>query len=417
MKSATGNSLEKIKALVNQCDRCGACVNVCPLYNLNNREVSVARGKIALARALVEGGPDVSSLEHRTPNYEHRIPGIAKAFEFCLLCKACTDNCPSKVKTDEVMIEARQYVAEKLGRRTKHKLIAGFLGSKVLIGLASRTLHVSRKTGLSKLLRVVVPQEHTQGHYQAMAAGTAVFPPLSSVQGQELSRVLKIAYFQGCAMKMFFPDAAQASINLLAKTAELAVPASVCCGTPHLAHGMAEQAKTLARKNIELFADADLIVTDCASCGSSLKEYGHLLADDPEWSKKADEFSKKVMGLSEYLNQAGYRPERKTSVKITYHDPCHLGRGQGIKKQPRELLQLAAEYVELPQADKCCGGAGTFYLDFPDEAQQILAQKVKNIEKTGAEIVVTECPACMMQLAKGEQQSAKFKVMHISQVL
>lgn len=406
MKNATGNSLETIKALVNQCDRCGACVSVCPLYDLNNRESSVARGKIALARALVEGG--------LATNTE-----IAKTFEFCLLCKACTHNCPSKVKTDEVMIEARQYAAEKLGRRVKHKLISGFLGSNVLIGLVSLILHVSRKTGLSKLLRAIVPQEHTRGHFQEMAAGPAVFPPLSSAQrpGQELLRTRKIAYYQGCAMKLFFPDAAQASINLLSKTAEVVIPSSVCCGTPHLAHGLAEQAKVLAQKNIELFAEADVIVTDCASCGSSLKEYGHRLAEDLEWSGKAKQFSEKVMGLSEYFSKVGYQPEQKITTKITYHDPCHLVRGQGIKKQPRELLQLAAEYVELPQADKCCGGAGTFYLDFPNEAQQILAEKVGNIAKTGAEIVVTECPACMMQLAKGGQQSSKFKVMHISQVL
>ncbi|MHB1404859.1 MAG: (Fe-S)-binding protein [Desulfitobacteriaceae bacterium] len=397
-------SLDKIQTVVNQCDRCGACLTVCPVYGVTHRETAVARGKLATVRAMIEGGLTVDS-------------EIAEAFEFCLLCKACTENCPSKVKTDEAMIETRQYTVEKLGRRAKHRLIAGFLGNNALIKLAAGTLKLSRKTGLNGLLRSVVPLEHTKKNFLEMAAGPAASPPLPEVTRPEMPQHGRIAYFQGCALKMFFPEASQATVKLLNKTAEVITPESACCGMPHLAHGMADQAQALAKKNIESFADADRIITDCASCGSSLKEYGHRLAADPLWAERAQEFSQKVMGLSEYLYEVGYQPNRKNALKVTYHDPCHLVRGQGIKKQPRDLLQRAAQYVEMPQADKCCGGAGTFYLDFPEAAHKILDEKVKNIESTDAEVVVTECPACLMQLAKGEQQSGRFKVMHISQVL
>ncbi|WP_158408472.1 (Fe-S)-binding protein [Desulfosporosinus fructosivorans] len=404
MKRNAASSLDKIQAIVNQCDRCGACLSVCPVYADNHRETAVARGKLATVRAMIEGGITADSK-------------IVTAFEFCLLCKACTENCPSKVKTDEVMIEARQYTAEKLGRRIKHQFIAVLLGNNVLIRLTAGTLKLSRKAGLNGLLRSVVPIEHTKNHFQEMAMGPAAFPSFPELTRPKMPHHARIAYFQGCAMKMFFPAASQATMKLLNKTAEVITSESVCCGMPQLVHGMANQAYTLAKKNIVSFANVDRIITDCASCGSSLKEYGHRLAADPQWAERAQEFSQKVMGLSEYLYEIDYQPNRKSALKVTYHDPCHLVRGQGIKKQPRELLKRVAEYVEMPQADKCCGGAGTFYLDFPETAQNILAEKVKNIKGTDVDVVVTECPACLMQLAKGKQQSGYFEVMHISQVL
>lgn len=404
VKKNAASSLDKIQATVNQCDRCGACLTVCPVYAVTHRETAVARGKLATVRAMIEGGLTADSK-------------IATAFEFCLLCKACTENCPSKVRTDEAMIEARQYTAEKLGRRIKHQLIAGLLGNNVLIGLATGTLKLSRKAGLNGLLRSLVPMEHTKSHFQEMAMGPAALPSLPEMTRPNMPQHARIAYFQGCAMKMFFPAASQATMKLLNKTAEVITTESVCCGMPQLVHGMANQAYALAKKNIISFANVDRIITDCASCGSSLKEYGHRLATDPKWAEQAREFSKKVMGLSEYLYEVGYHPTRKSALKVTYHDPCHLVRGQGIKKQPRELLKQVSEYVEMPQADKCCGGAGTFYLDFPEAAQKILTEKVKTIISTGVDIVVTECPACLMQLAKGEQQSGHFEVLHISQVL
>ncbi len=436
VRKETIMSLAKIQTAVNQCDRCGSCLTVCPLYRLTQRETAAARGKLATVRALIEGGLTADAK-------------IARAFEFCLLCKACTEICPSKIKTDAAMIEARQYTAETLGRRAKQRLIAGFMGSNALIKFTAGTLKLSRKTGLSGLLRGVVPLEHTKKHYQEMLTGPAALPSVISTTRSEMPEPktktsqpqrpeselpepkmyhpdtpymgmtphARIAYFQGCAMKLFFPEASHATVNVLRKTAEVVVPESVCCGMPHLAHGMADQAKALAKKNIEAFTEADWIITDCASCGSSLKEYGQRLAAEPLWAERAQMFSQKVMGLSEYLYKIGYQPNYNASLKVTYHDPCHLVRGQGIKKQPRELLQRAAEYVEMPQADTCCGGAGTFYLDFPETAQQVLKEKVYNIESTHAEVVVTECPSCLMQLAKGEQQSGRFKVMHISQVL
>jgi len=218
-------------------------------------------------------------------------------------------------------------------------------------------------------------------------------------------------------MKMLFPDVAKSSIRLLRQLSDVAVPDCNCCGMPHLGHGMRTQAVSLAKDNIERFSVFDIIVTDCASCGSMLKEYEHLLAEDNSYKSKAADFSRKVRGLSEYLHSSGYTPEYKHDLVITYHDPCHLVRGQGIKKQPRELLSAAGRYVEMRNAELCCGGAGTFYIDFPAESSKILQQKIAGVQETGAQILVTECPGCLIQMSKIDTGNEKVMVMHISQVL
>ena len=160
-----------------------------------------------------------------------------------------------------------------------------------------------------------------------------------------------------------------------------------------------------------------LSVSDCASCSGTLKHVGTYLADDPDWKDRAAAFSKKVMDLSEYLVKSGYTPRQKSKAKITYHDPCHLCRGQGIKKEPRSLLAAAGEYKEMKDSDVCCGGGGSFFMDYPEISDSIIDKKRKNIEATGADVVVTGCPGCLIQLNKAAKASGKFKALHISQVL
>jgi glycolate oxidase iron-sulfur subunit len=162
-------------------------------------------------------------------------------------------------------------------------------------------------------------------------------------------------------MEMMFPEAAAQTRSILATVGNL-IPAvrNVCCGLPHLAHGLREDFLALARKNIGLFEQADIVVTDCASCGSTLKHLGSFFADDPVWRDRAAAFSAKVMDLTEYLAKVGYEPRRRTGAVFTYHDPCHLVRGQGIARQPRDLLKAAGSFIEMREADVCCGGAGSF---------------------------------------------------------
>jgi glycolate oxidase iron-sulfur subunit len=181
---------------------------------------------------------------------------------------------------------------------------------------------------------------------------------------------------------------------------------------------MGETFLDLARKNIALFEDADLVVTDCASCGGALKHLAGHFETDPQWKDRAAAFSAKVMDLTEYLVRAGYRAPEKRKLTFTFHDPCHLARGQGIRAQPRQLLAEAGTLVEMAESDSCCGGAGTFHMDHPETAALILDRKRANIERTGADIVVTACPGCLIQLTRAAEASGgKFKALHISQVL
>jgi glycolate oxidase iron-sulfur subunit len=400
----TETDFDRIKELVNNCDRCGTCLTVCPLYAVKPWEASAARGKNSIARVVAEEALAIDD-------------AVVKAMNYCLLCKACTANCPSKIKTDEAMILVREHIAKKCGIAVSHKAIAFLMGSRLCVDLAAKAMAVMKLFRLDKLLAGIMPREFARSQFQRMLAGPAILEGSAERMPEKAVTGKRIAYFKGCAMKMMFPDAAASSLKLLQQTADVTVPESDCCGMPHLAHGMREQAMLLAKSNIDRFGDFDLIVTDCASCGSMLKEYGHLFREDAKWKDKAAAFSRKVRGLSEYLHASGYSPHHKKDVVITYHDPCHLVRGQGIKKQPRELLKAAGKYVEMPNADVCCGGAGTFQIDFPEESQKILQKKFAGVRQTKAQILVTECPACLIQMAKINTTDEKFKVMHISQVL
>ena len=251
-------------------------------------------------------------------------------------------------------------------------------------------------------------------------AGPAALGTLSKHESPPITPETRIAYFNGCGMRMMFPDAAKKSLQLLSgasHTKPLPID-NVCCGLMHVAHGLREDFLEMAKENIRLYENVDVIITDCASCSSTLKHTSGYFQDDPEWKVSSEMFSKKIMDITEYLIKIGYTPKYKRDVKLTFHEPCHLGRGQGLRSQPRDFLKAAGNYVEMKGADLCCGGAGSFHLDFPEISDRLLEKKRISIENTDAQIVVSECPACLTQMNKAAERSGgKFKVMHISQVL
>ena len=399
--------LEKAKKIVSQCDRCGTCLPACPLFDVNSIEAASARGKNVIVRALAEGGLEPSS------------EMLAKV-NFCLLCKACVDICPSKIATDEAMMYVRQYLVNKTGAaNTRYKAMGGILKSNMMIKLAAGSLALLRKFGLNKVFPYgMVPEEYTRAHFLAAFAGPATLGRQAPRADVAVDAASKVAYFEGCGMRMMFPEAAAETLNLLKSKTKPLIKDNVCCGLPHLAHGLRDDFISLAKKNISLYENADVVVTDCASCGGTLKHLAFYFADDDKWRNRAADFSRKVMDLSEYLTKVGYTPRQKLDTIFTYHDPCHLGRGQGIKKQPRDLLKAAGKFAEMKEADMCCGGAGSFHMDYPGIASKILDKKRANIEKTGAAVVVTGCPGCLIQLTKAAKLSGgKFQAMHISQVI
>jgi glycolate oxidase iron-sulfur subunit len=293
--------------------------------------------------------------------------------------------------------------------------------SRFLVKISSLTLKAMRGLGVNKLVPFgLVPDEFTKKQFMANFAGPAALGTPPEASSIAITGGTRVAYFNGCGMLMMFPDAAEKTRQLLSEvSATKPQPVdNVCCGLMHLAHGLREDFIAMAKENIKLYENADVVVTDCASCSSTLKHTGKYFLDDPEWKDRAEAFSKKVMDITEYLVKAGYKPKRKRDVTLTFHEPCHLGRGQGIRTQPRELLKAAGNYVEMKGADACCGGAGSFHIDYPEISDRMLDKKRQSIEQTGAVIVVSECPACLTQMSKAAERSGgKFKVLHISQVL
>jgi glycolate oxidase iron-sulfur subunit len=384
--------LREAGEMVSRCDRCGTCLPVCPLFGVKGIEATSARGKNTIARALAEGGIE--------PTRE-----ALDIVNFCLLCRACVDVCPANDLTG--------------GAGAKYRLIGGVLKRPGAVKAAAATLSILRRSGLNGLFPYgMAPEEYTRAHFLTAFAGPAALGRPAPSSGATITGETRVAYFRGCGMEMMFPEAAAQTRDILRTTTSLAVKNNVCCGLPHLAHGLRGEFLALARKNILLFEDADVVVSDCASCGATLKHLSSFITDDPAWRDKAAAFSAKVMDLTEYLTKVGYEPRQKADAVFTYHDPCHLVRGQGITKPPREFLKAAGSFVEMKAADVCCGGAGSFHIDYPDAAEQILEKKRLNIEETGAAVVVTGCPGCLIQLAKAAKASGgRFKAMHISQVI
>jgi glycolate oxidase iron-sulfur subunit len=193
---------------------------------------------------------------------------------------------------------------------------------------------------------------------------------------------------------------------------------TVCCGMPALSYGRQDFVREQARHNIALFeqAQVEFIVTDCATCGSTLKDYGSLLADDPAWAERAAAFSEKVRDVSEFLMSIPLeKPRGRIEARVTYHDPCHLRRGQGVWQQPRALLQMidGLEFVELPEADWCCGSAGSQLITHYETSLKVLKRKMENLESTQAECIASGCPGCQMQLSLGvRRHGLEVKVVH-----
>ena len=219
-------------------------------------------------------------------------------------------------------------------------------------------------------------------------------------------------------------DGCKATIEVLAENGnEVQTPRDVkCCGMPMVGYGYKEEARDLARHNIDLLMqlDVDAIVTDCATCGSALKEYAEWLEDDPEYAEHAKEFSAKVRDISEYLVEIGIRPPAsKLDVRVTYHDPCHLCRAQGVREQPRKMLEAAGvDFVEMNESDTCCGSAGTQLVTHYETSVGILERKMDNVAETEAEIIAAGCPGCQMQLGLGvKRRGLNMSVVHPSQLL
>ncbi|MRR31150.1 (Fe-S)-binding protein, partial [bacterium] len=244
-----------------------------------------------------------------------------------------------------------------------------------------------------------------------------VLPEVTPAQGETRH---KVSFFLGCAQSLMFAEESAATVRVMARNGcTVTTPKdTVCCGMPAAGYGRNDLLKVHARFNIALFekTDSDVIVTDCATCGSKLKEYGEILRDEPEWAERAAAFSAKVRDVSEFLMSIPLeKPTGKVEARVTYHDPCHLRRAQKVWKQPRALLQMieGIDFVELPESDWCCGSAGSQLITHYETSTEVLDRKMENLKSTGAELIASGCPGCQMQLTTGIKRSKlDVKVVH-----
>jgi len=397
--------LAKRRDLTRACMKCGFCSYFCPTYQAELQEGLGARGRQMLVRNVIQGQ---QQLTHQ----------LADRLNTCTLCRACVVNCPAKAPTDQLVLAARADLANAgqypLGKRVVFRL---FLKHRRLLGLGlkwaawwQRLLPATAgRQGKARHLPHFL-EGLTQGRQLPQLASRQLrqlVPPLSRPSGA-LAR-LRVGFFSGCSQEFLDAESGAHLVDLLGRQGcEVHFPrAQGCCGSPVVTSGDLELGRALADQNVAAFRDFDLVFSGCASCSSMLKEYLPCLANTPERRQRYAQFQAKIRNVSELLfgelrgdpAQLKVKPEYR-GKRVTWHDPCHLVRYQDIRAEPRRLLRGAAglEYIEMPHADRCCGMAGTLTLYYYDLAKKIGDVKARAIQTSGADIVVTECPGCIVQL-------------------
>ena len=394
------------------CIHCGLCLAVCPTYREQLTETASPRGRVVLARKSLEG-----ELELDSDLIEHMYS--------CFTCMACNDLCPAGIHPADLALAMRQVQEQIRPTDWKQALFGGLIPKPGRMELATLPLRLYEMLGLRRLVYALGLRKLMPAQVRDMEAMLPRLPQrplrqvLPEVTESNSNNRYRVGFFLGCAQSLMFAKESAATVRVLARSCTVITPKeTVCCGMPAAGYGRQDLVRKQAQHNIALFeqADVEVIVTDCATCGSTLKEYRQLLAEDPAWVERAVSFSEKVRDVSEFLASIPLeKPQGRIEARVTYHDPCHLRRGQGVWKQPRALLKMidGLEFVELPEADWCCGSAGSQLISHYETSLKVLKRKMDNLESTQAEYIASGCPACQMQLNVGiRQRGLSVQVVH-----
>jgi glycolate oxidase iron-sulfur subunit len=401
------------EATYHNCIRCGLCLAVCPTYREYLKETASPRGRVALVRKGLEGQLDLG------PNLIEQMYG-------CFACMACNDICPVGIHPADLALSMRHIQEQLRPAKWKQLLFKGLLSRPGRMEAATWPLRLYERLGVRRLAYLLRLNRLLPSHVRDLEAMLPrmpqrplrrVLPEMTGARGEERYRV---GFFLGCAQSLLFADQSAATLRVLARNGctVIAPKAIECCGMPARGYGRLDLVREHARHNIAEFeqCQVDAIVTDCATCGSTLKEYGALLAGDSEWAPRAEAFRRKVRDISEFLAEIPMqKPSGRLTAKVTYHDPCHLRRGQQVWQAPRKLLSLidGLELIELPEADWCCGSAGSQLITHYETSSKVLDRKMDNIFLTQARIVASGCPGCQMQLNTGlRRRGLPLRVVH-----
>ncbi len=419
-------------SVVQQCVHCGLCLPTCPTYDATKIERNSPRGRISLMRAIADGELEATKT-------------FGDEMYFCLGCLACMTACPAGVNYAELFEHARAEVEQNgVLHSPRRSLIRAFALRWLFMDLnrlqlAGRLLRLYQQLGLQKLVRgsgilKLIPKRLRE--LEAMTPeiqpqfSAELIAPVTPASGQKCFRV---AMLIGCAQDLIYSDVNRDTVEVLARNGcEVITPSEQsCCGSIFAHNGEWIAAQELARRNIDQFPPEqfDAIITNAGGCGSHLKHFTKLLADDPAYAERAKLWDEKVKDIHEWLIQVGRvtpcAPDSTQSkiaahgvtrpAIVTYHESCHLCHGQKITSQPRELLRSipGLKLTELPESSWCCGSAGVYNLTQPEMADQLLRRKLEHIQATGACTVATANPGCLLQLTNGaKQQGFDLRVVH-----
>jgi glycolate oxidase iron-sulfur subunit len=405
--------------IIDTCVHCGFCLPVCPTYVLWNEEMDSPRGRIYLIKMASEGAATIN-------------PQWVGHFDACLGCMACMTACPSGVDYGKLIEATRAQIERKYERSAAEKLYRRFVFSTFTrpdrLRLLRWPLLAYQKSGLQTLLRSTGVLKLLPKKLQTMEALLPKLPasesiaPVTPAQGSQRRRV---GLLLGCVQREFMPQINLATVRVLAAEGceVVAPPEQPCCGALLVHAGEEQAAMALARRTIEVFerAEVDAIITNAAGCGSNVKEYGHLLRDDPEYAGRAKKFAAKCQDVTELLAALEPRGRRNPlPIRVAYHDACHLQHAQGVRVQPRSLLAgiPGVELAEIPESPVCCGSAGIYNLVQPDAANALGDRKAQLIVPLNADIVATGNPGCLLQLQSAlARRGRKTPVVHTIQVL
>ena len=407
-------------SVLQQCMHCGLCLPTCPTYDATKIERHSPRGRISLMRAIADGRLDATKT-------------FADEMYFCLGCLACMSACPAGVNYAELFEHARaEAEASGVLKSPKRNLIRAFAIRWLFMDLShlrfvGRILRIYQQLGLQALVRGSGVLKLLPKRLQELEGITPDIQPkfsaelIAPVTPAVGAKKYRVAMLIGCAQDLIFSDINRDTVEVLARNGceVITPPKQLCCGSLHAHNGEWEMAQQLARKQLEQFPpdQFDAIITNAGGCGSHLKHYHKLLADDPAYRDRAVLWDKKVKDIHEWLLEIGIQPpaNHAPAQVVTYHESCHLAHGQKITAQPRQLLGLIPnlKLVELPESLWCCGSAGIYNIVQPEMANQLLDRKLKHIKSTGVSIVANGNPGCLLQLINGaKHQGLNLRVVH-----
>ena len=407
------------KELIDKCVHCGFCLQTCPTYVLWGEEMDSPRGRIYLMSLAADGKIALNDT-------------MVTHMDRCLGCMACMTACPSAVPYSK-LIEATRAQIERnyprsAGARLGRNLVFGLFTNPAVLSAMSFPLWLYQRSGLQKLVRASGLMKLLPKRLQMMET---LLPPISLRKGipERIApageKRRRVGLMLGCVQRVFLERVNAATARVLAaEGCEVIVPESQpCCGALMVHTGEERDALEHARQMIDVFerADVDTIVINAAGCGSTMKDYGYLLRDDPQYAERAKKFSAKCKDVSEVLAELKPQAARNpVNLKVAYHDSCHLQHAQGIRTQPRAILSAipGLKLLEVPEAPICCGSAGIYNIVQSDTADELGDRKVRNVLSTTPDVVATGNPGCLLQIQRGlEKAGQKVPVLHTVELI